>query len=310
MKIKDTTVCVTGAAGFLGQHLSAKLLELGAHVIALDDFSVGTSGSLGSIAHEVEICHADIRDLESIKEPLGKAAVVYHLAAIANPRTCQRDFPLAFSVNVTGTANVLQSASNVGRLVLLSSIMVYGEPTYLPIDDRHPLGGKDPYSASKIICEQLVNISHFIDDMPYTIIRNSNTYGPSQSRDYLAPTLILQGLEDGVIEIWDPKTIRDFLYVDDTVDALIKVVQTEAASGETITLGSGLGISAGELADIISSQLGVEWVDAKKAAPVSSKLIADTSKLKALTGWHQKIGLEEGLSRTIDHFRQSKKGIA
>ena len=303
MKLAGTTVCVTGAAGFLGQHLLQKLLERGAKVIALDNFAVGRRDALKGLDGDITVCQADIRDLESIREPLAESEVVYHLAAIANPRTCQNDFPLAFDVNVRGTANVLEACKHVKRFVFLSSIMVYGEPRYLPIDERHPLDGRDPYAASKIICEELVKISNYIHQIPFTIVRNSNTYGPNQGEDYLAPTLIRQGLETGVIEIWDPRTIRDFLFIDDTVEALTVIVETETTAVEIINLGSGLGASAGQLADLISEKLGVSWEDANKPAPISSKLIADTAKLKALTGWQQRVSLEEGVDRAIESFR-------
>ena len=302
MKLEGKKVCVTGAAGFLGRHLSASLLARGAEVIALDNFEIGSHDAFDNAQDGLIVCNADIRDLDSIKTALADADVVYHLAAIANPRTCQSDFPLAFDVNVRGTENVLDASHHVERIVFLSSIMVYGEPRYLPIDDRHPLDGKDPYASSKKISEELVKICGQIHEVPFTIVRNSNSFGPFQSSDYLIPTLIGQGLGDGEIEIWDPRTIRDFLYVDDTVGALVSIVESEAATGEIINLGSGLGVSAGELADYISSSLGVTWVDAKKPAAVSSKLIADTNKVRALTGWQQQVSLEEGLDRTIEYF--------
>ena len=296
MRLAGKTICVTGAAGFLGRNLCSKLVQEQAKVIALDNFSIGAGDALAGLADDVTIRQADIRNLESIREPLAQSDVVYHLAAIANPRTCISDFSLAFDVNVRGTEHVLEASQHVERFICLSSIMVYGEPRYLPIDERHPLEGRDPYAATKIICEELVKIANFIHKIPYTIVRNSNTYGPHQSNAYLAPTLIQQGLDNRVIEIWDPRVIRDFLYVDDTVDALIGMAETEAASGEIINLGGGLGVSAGELADVISNQLGVPWIDVKKPAAVSSKLIADTSKLQALTGWQQRVSLEDGVA--------------
>jgi len=303
VKLDGKTVCVTGAAGFLGRHLCRALVQQNAEVIALDNFSIGSVDALSEISEHLTIRQADICDLESIRQPLSKADVVYHLAAIANPRTCSSNFPLAFDVNVRGTHHVLEASQHVERFICLSSIMVYGEPRYLPIDERHPLEGREPYAATKIICEELVKIAQFIHKTPYTLVRNSNTYGPYQSADYLAPTLILQGLEKGLIEIWDPRVIRDFLFVDDTVDALIKMVETEAASGEIINLGGGIGVSAGELADMICDQLGVSWVDVKRPAAVSSKLIADTNKLQALTGWQQRVTLKDGVARTVEHFK-------
>ena len=310
MKLEGKTVCVTGATGFLGRHLCTSLIEHGATVVALDNFSIGPRDAIQEIPGRLSLVEGDIRYPETIAEPLANADIVYHLAAIANPRTCAADFGLAFDVNVRGTAHVLEASQHVDRFICLSSIMVYGEPRYLPIDERHPLEGRDPYAASKIICEQLVKIANFIHKTPFTVVRNSNTYGPQQSNAYLAPTLIQQGLESGVIEIWDPRVIRDFLYVDDTIDALIGMVETESASGETINLGGGLGVSAGELADVICEQLGSSWVDVNKPAPVSSKLIADTSKLSALTGWQRKVSLEDGVARTVEHFKSLVPGAA
>ena len=157
MKLEGKKVCVTGAAGFLGRHLSVGLLARGAEVIALDNFEIGSHDAFDKSKDGLTVCNADIRDIDSIKSAVGEADVVYHLAAIANPRTCQRDFSLAFDVNIRGTQNVLDASHHVERMVFLSSIMVYGEPRYLPIDDRHPLDGRDPYAASKKICEELVN---------------------------------------------------------------------------------------------------------------------------------------------------------
>jgi len=307
MKLEGKTVCVTGAAGFLGRHLCPRLVQRGARVIAVDHFAIGEPESLAPLAGQVEVVRCDIRDPEGIREVVSRSQVVYHLAAQANPRTCRQDFARAFDVNVNGLANVLRCSQHCERVIFLSSIMVYGEPRYLPIDEQHPLDGHDPYSISKIICEQLLTLAWHIDRIPLTVVRNSNTFGPGQGTDYLIPTLILQGLTRGEIEIWDPRTIRDFLYVDDTVEALVRLAEAEAAAGEVVNLGSGQGIAAGELADIVSSILGVPWTDARKPAPVSSKLIANTTKLRALTGWSPRVSLEDGLRRTIEYYRQRVK---
>ncbi len=306
MKIKGKTVCVTGASGFLGTHLCRRLIAEGARVIAIDNFSVGNRKNIEALKGDIEILNADIRSLESIKEPLSKSQIVYHLAAIANPRTCRSDFSLAFDINVKGTENILSVCSGVGKLVFLSTIMVYGAPKYLPIDDRHPLDAHDPYALSKIMGEYLLKAHDNIRKLPFIIIRNANSFGPYQDPSYLIPTLIIQGMTKKEIEIWDPYVIRDFLYVDDTIEALIRVVEAETTAGEIINLGSGQGISSGELADMVCSMLKAKWFDAKKPAPVSSKLIADISKIKALTGWQPKVELEEGIRKTIEYFEAAK----
>ncbi len=304
MKIENKTVCVTGAGGFLGSHLCRRLLGVAAKVIALDNFTIGQREKLTGIERELEIVNADIREPDTLKSALERSEIVFHLAAIANPRTCQTDFNLAFDVNVKGTANVLSVCSKVERIVCISSMMVYGEPKYLPIDEKHPIDGRDPYSISKIMCEYLFKVYHHTQGIPFTIIRNTNGFGPGQSKDYLIPTLVFQGLTQKQIEIWDPRPIRDFLYVDDAVEAFLGVVESDAALNEVVNLGRGHGISTGELADLISKMLGVSWVDVKKSTQVSGKLVCDISKLQALTGWEPKVSLEEALKKTIEYWKE------
>jgi len=303
VKIEGKTVCVTGAAGFLGSSLCRQLVLKDARVIALDNFAVGQRGNLREIEDQVEVVTADVTDLDSLKKPIMRSQIVFHLAAIDNRVTCQKNFALAFDVNTKGTANVLSLCSNVERVVFTSSTMVYGEPKYLPIDEKHPLDGYEPYAVSKIAAEHLFRAYHFLQSVPFTIVRNSNTFGPGQGRDYLVPSLIIEGLTKEQIEVWTPGVLRDFQYVDNCIDALIKVVESESTLGETMNLGSGKGITTGELADIICKYLDTTWVDTKKPPPVSSKLISDVTKIKALTGWEPKVSLEEGLQRLIEHWK-------
>lgn len=307
MKLEGKTVCVTGGSGFIGHYLCRALLPRCGKVIALDDFSVGQKDRLADIADDVEIIMVDIRDRDRLKEPIRKSQIVFALAAIANPRACQQDFQHTFDVNILGTSNILSHCTDGQRVVFPSSIMVYGEPRYLPIDDRHPIDARDPYSSSKIMCEQLCKVYNYMYKIPYTIVRNCNIFGPGQDSDYLIPTLILQALTEGKIEIWDPHTIRDFLYIDNCVDAYIKIVESESTIGETMNLGSGQGVASGELADLVCQRLNTTWFDAKKPSPVSSKLIGDITKIRALTGWEPKISLEKGLDRTIEYFKRNAR---
>jgi len=303
VKIEGKTVCVTGAAGFLGSHLCRALVLRDAKVIALDNFTIGDRGKLREIEDRVEVVTGDTRNVDSLKEHIMRSQIVFHLAAIDNRKTCEKDFPLAFDVNTRGTANVLSLCSNVERVVFTSSTMVYGEPKYLPIDEKHPLDGYDPYAVSKIAAEHLFKAYHFIQYLPFTIVRNSNTFGPGQGRDYLIPSLIIEGLTRKQIEVWTPGVLRDFQYVDNCIDALIKIAESESTLGETVNLGSGQGITTGEFTDIICKYLGATWVDMKKPPPVSSRLVSDISKVKALTCWKPKVSLEEGLQRTIEHYK-------
>lgn len=303
MKLTGKTVCVTGAAGFLGTVLCRKLVGGNAVVIALDNFSVGTMDKLADIKDDVEIVNADIRDPEGLREPITRSQLVFHLAGIDNRKTCEKDPNLAFAVNTMGTANVLSHCSEVERIIYMSSTMVYGEPKYLPVDENHPLDGYDPYAVSKIAAEYLFRAYRFRQNLPFTIVRNSNTFGPGQGRSYLIPSLIIEGLTRDHIEVWTPGVLRDFQYVDNCIDALIKIAESESTLGETLNTGSGRGITTGEFADIVAGYLNTTWVDMKKPPPISSRLVSDITKLETLTGFKPEISLEEGIRRTIEHYR-------
>jgi dTDP-glucose 4,6-dehydratase len=305
MRFEGKRVCVTGAGGFIAFHLIARLLERGAEVVAVGRLGSEGRRRLATLADRVELVPADVGDPRSLEAPLRRADVVYHLAAMANPRDCARDLPGCFSVNVEGTLNVLRAAAHAQRFVFFSTAYVYGEPDYLPLDEQHRLKARHPYAASKIMAEQLVRTCHDQYGLPYTIVRNANLFGPGQSRDYLVPSLILQGLTAPQIEIWDTRPIRDFLYVEDAAEAFVRVVESEATANETVNVGSGRGISTGELADLIAETLKTSWVDVQKPVSTEGKLVCDIRLLGSLCGWHPRIPLQEGLRRTADYYRGS-----
>ncbi len=302
MTIAGKTVCVTGAAGFLGSWLCRELVGRNARVIGLDNFSIGPRERLSDVANDIELVTADVRDADGIAEHVSRSDVVFHLAAIDSRQACQRDFDLAFDVNVGGTKNVLSHCSGVERVVVMSSTMVYGEPTYQPVDEAHATNGYEPYAVTKIASEGLCRAYGFNEDVAFTIVRNSNTFGPGQGPDYLVPSLILEALNRGRIDVWTPGVVRDFQYVEDCVDGLIQIAETEATLGETVNLGTGTGTTTGQLAEKICEMVGSTWEDLGKAPPVSAELIADVTKLRRLTGWEPEIGLEDGLARTIEHW--------
>lgn len=303
MKLKNKKICITGGAGFLGSHLCRKLVSANNRVIVLDNFSTGSMDNLEGLEREIEIIKADIRDLSAIRDALSRSDIVYHLAAIANLRTCSQDLDLAFEVNVGGTKNVLSCCSNVERVVFPSSITVYGSAKYVPIDEEHPIEPLDPYSVTKLIDEYLIKMYNIQHGIPFTITRNCNAFGPNQIRDFLIPTLITQGLVEKQIEIWDPRPVRDFIFVDDVISAFIRVVESEATRNQICNLGTGRGFSAGELADIISNLLGVTWVDAKKPQAVSPKLVSNATKIRALTEWKPETSMEAGLRMTVEYWK-------
>ena len=304
-KIEDKTVCVTGAAGFIGSSLCRGLLKKGANIIALDKFSGWQRDNLKEIEKDIEIVRADITDINSLRDPISRSQIVFHLAAIDNRVTCRENFPLVFDVNIKGTFNVASLCSNLDRMVYMSSNMVYGEQRYLPIDENHPLDGRDPYAVSKITSEYLFKAFDFIQDLPYTIVRNFNTFGPRQNIESLIPSIIMEGLTKDQIDVWTPSVLRDFQYVEDCTDALIEIVESDSTLHEIVNLGSGRGTTTGELANIVCEYLNTSWVDLKKPAPESSKFVSDITKIQALTKWKPRMTLEEGLRRTIDYYRET-----
>ncbi len=292
MELKDKNICVTGASGFLGKHLVEALRRRGAKIIPID-----------FIGDPVEVLLADISDWDDhYISYFAEADIVYHLAAVANPRMCIKDFRTAYQVNVGGTLNVLEHSTKAQRIIFSSTAAVYGSPEYLPVLETHPTKATDPYAITKMMGELLVK--KFRDDIPYTIMRNCNIFGPRQSTDYLIPTLIWQGLTMGRIEIWDKKPVRDFIYVDDAIEAMIRLAECDAAGNEIVNIASGRGITTGDLASIIATGLGVPWVEARKPVNVTDKAICDTGKILALTGWTPKISLERGIIKTIEYYRR------
>lgn len=298
------SVVVTGAAGFVGSHLVARLAAEGARVAGLDNLSFARpdwSKASGLPAP----AHVDIRQGDAVKSFLAAAAPEYlfHLAAVANPRTCKQDFPLAFDVNVGGTQHLLHYASPSARFVFLSSAAVYGAPDSLPIEETAPRRGSDPYSVTKIVGEDLVACYKKNYGRNTVTVRNFNTFGVGQTGDYIVPQLIRQAISERKIEIWDPRTVRDLLYIEDMIDALLTI----AASSEAgpLNIGSGRATSVGELAETISGRFGggLPVIDLKKAVLGSPALVASNARLRAL-GWSERVGFAAGVERTIAWTRE------
>ena len=302
--INGKNVLVTGGAGFIGSHLCKRLLSLNCNIVVVDNFS--SSQNHNELNKDIILIELDITKSDHIEKLFKDYSfdIVFHLAAIANPRTCKENFGLAFNVNVIGTKNILLHSNNCDKVVFMSSAAVYGEPIKIPIGEDHPLNGNDPYAITKIIGEKLC--VNFAKNYLYNIviIRNFNTFGIGQTGDYIIPTLIYQALVNRTIEIWNSTPIRDMMYIDDTIDALITVTNKSGPGLEIYNIGSGRGIQIGQLADIIRHYIGEEIrvIDLQKPVVGSYKLIADSSKLIGL-GWKETVGFEEGIRRTIQWFK-------
>jgi nucleoside-diphosphate-sugar epimerase len=303
-QLEAQSILVTGSSGFLGSHLCRRLSEKGYELVGID--SVYPSKQeliIPKNAKGMVFKQLDITSREQIEKLFKDHSfdLVFHLAAIANPRSCKENFDLAFNVNVVGTKNLLLSSKS-NHIIFMSSASVYGAPIRSPIDENHPKNGSDPYSITKILGESLCH--NFVKNYGQNIItvRNFNTFGVGQLDDYIVPTLIRQALKHK-IEIWNSTPTRDMTYVDDTIDALLTIA-SGGSSGEVYNIGSGHEIQIGELARIIRDNIDIntEIVDLHKPTLGSIRLVADNTKLRNL-GWREKVGFEEGLRKTIESFK-------
>lgn len=310
------TVLVTGAGGFIGSHLTERLIELGAQTRAFVEYnSTGSWGWLdGSpLKQQLEVVLGDIRDPDSIERATDGIEIVFHLAAlIAIPYSYQA--PLSYvRTNVEGTLNVLQSAlrSGVGLVVHTSTSEVYGTARTVPINESHPLQGQSPYSASKIGADKLAESFHLSFGLPVVTVRPFNTFGPRQSARAVIPTMISQCLSGDVVRLGNLHPTRDLNYVANIVEGFLKAALIPAAIGQTINLGSGREISIGDLAQLIARLCGKEntiEIDAQRVRPDKSeveRLLADNALASTLLGWVPAVSLEDGLARTIEWMREN-----
>jgi UDP-glucose 4-epimerase len=311
-------VLVTGADGFIGSHLTERLVALGADVRAFCVYN--SNGSLGwldgadaGVRAVLDVRLGDIRDGRFVEEACRGVDTVFHLAAlIAIPYSYHA--PESYvDTNVKGTLNVLEGVRRAGcrRLVHTSTSEVYGTPSSVPILETFPLQGQSPYSASKIAADKMCEAYSCSFGVPVVTLRPFNTYGPRQSTRAVLPTMLAQ-LIAGRTEIklgrLDPR--RDLTFVADTVEGFVKAGAAEGIDGETIQLGTGRTVSIGELFDIACATVGVSArvvQDPSRLRPDASEvlvLLADPSKARTRLGWEAVVSIELGLARTAEWIRQ------
>lgn len=304
-------VLVTGAGGFIGSHLSERLVELGANVRALVEYnSLGSWGWLDESGRrdEVEVVLGDVRDADSIAAASTGIDTVFHLAAlIAIPFSYEA--PLAYmQTNALGTANVLRAAQRVGcRLVVHTSTSeVYGTARYVPIDEGHPLQAQSPYAASKIAADKLVESFHLSFGVPVATLRPFNTYGPRQSARAVIPTILTQLLADETIALGNLTPTRDFTFVADTVEAFVLLAEAPEAIGRVLNSGTGQEISIEKLVEraeaVVGKRAPVER-EAERVRPEGSeveRLCADAGAAREMLGWEPRVTLDDGLARTAE----------
>lgn len=309
-------VLVTGAGGFIGSHLVERLAAEGAQTRAFVRYNsrqdVGLLALLPTALHSgIEIVAGDLRDGDAVRAALQSCEVVFHLGAlIAIPYSYLHPREVV-ETNVIGTLNILMAARDTGtRVIHTSTSEVYGTAQYTPIDEKHPLQGQSPYSASKIGADKLVESFWRSYNLPVVTVRPFNTYGPRQSTRAVIPTIITQALAGNVIRLGDLSTRRDFTFVTDTVAGFLAAGRAEGVVGQEINLGNDEDIAIGDLAHLICRLVGVNpriEIDQARLRPAASEVLrlhASAGRASQLLGWRPAIRLEEGLSHTIAWFRQ------
>jgi NAD dependent epimerase/dehydratase len=310
-------VLVTGAGGFIGSHLVEALVERGAQVAAFVRYNSRADPGLlavlpAEIQKQVQVVFGDLCDQDAVRQAMQQTEVVFHLGAlIAIPYSYLRPRQVV-ETNVLGTLNVLMAARDVSlsRLIHTSTSEVYGTARRVPIDEQHPLQGQSPYSASKIGADRLAESFYRAYDLPISIIRPFNTFGPRQSARAVIPAIIAQALNREVVELGALHPTRDFTFVRDTVAAFLALAEAPNCLGEEINIGTGVEISIGDLAHQVVSLIGrpVQIVaDTRRLRPAKSeveRLIADNRKARELLKWEPKTSLGVGLRETIDWVSQ------
>lgn len=318
MEFVMKSVLVTGAGGFIGSHLVEELVKVGANVKAFVKYNSRNDWGMlellpSDILREVEVVSGDIQDPFFVKKAVKGCEVVFHLAALIGIPYSYMAPKSYISVNVGGTLNILQASldeNNIEKIVHTSTSEVYGTAKYVPIDEDHPLNPQSPYAASKVAADKLAESYYLSFNLPVTIIRPFNTFGPRQSARAVIPTIITQALKANVVNLGNLTSVRDLTYVKDTVAGFLKIAESENAIGTVNNIGTGVGIAIHELVEIISNILGKRIdvnVEQNRIRPENSEvmeLICDYSRAKESLGWEAKYSLEQGLSECVEWIQQ------
>jgi NAD dependent epimerase/dehydratase len=312
-------ILITGADGFIGSHLTEALVEVGYDVRAFVCYnSFNSYGWLDTVSKEIknkiEFFPGDIRDPNGVREAMKDVDTVFHLAALIAIPFSYHSPDSYIDTNVKGSLNIIQAArdNKVKRVLVTSTSEVYGTAQFVPITELHPKQPQSPYSASKIGADAIADSFYRSFELPITIVRPFNTFGPRQSARAVIPTIIsqlLNGAEE--IKLGDITPTRDLLFVKDTVNGFLKIAQCDELIGHEVNIATQSEISVGDLAQQLIDQINPKAKivsDSIRLRPEKSevfRLFGSNEKLKSYTDWNQKYTLEEGLKETIDWF--SKK---
>jgi dTDP-glucose 4,6-dehydratase len=314
----EKKVLVTGAGGFIGSHLVERLVDAGAAVRAFVRYNSRADAGLLRMAapetvSQLKLIGGDLRDGDAIHKAVKGCDIVFHLGALISiPYSYLHPVEVAES-NFIGTLNILTACRDLGvqRLIHTSTSEVYGTALRPMIDETHPLQGQSPYSASKIGADKMAESFYCTYELPVVTVRPFNTYGPRQSARAVIPTIITQAVAGKTIQLGSTDTVRDFTFVDDTVNGFLRAAEAADVNGCTFNLGTGEAVSIGELSELIiqktGSQAGVK-VDAARLRPQKSevrRLLSDNSLARERLGWQPQVNLGDGLDKTISWIRDN-----
>lgn len=313
-------ILVTGAGGFIPSHVVEKLVDKGYQVKAFVHYnSMNNWGWLDTfddkIMKNIEVFTGDVRDPNGVRVAMKDCDAVIHMAALIAIPYSYHSPDSYVDTNVKGTLNILQAARDLmtKRILITSTSEVYGTAQYVPIDEKHPYQGQSPYSATKIGADRLSESFYRSFDLPVTIVRPFNTFGPRQSARAIIPTIITQ-LIDGKdeIKLGSLTPTRDFNYVKDTANGFVSILESERTIGEEINIATQKEISMEQTArtiiDIINPRAKIVC-DAERIRPNKSevnRLLGANDKLRQLTNWEQKYTFEQGIAETIEWFKNNK----
>jgi NAD dependent epimerase/dehydratase len=306
-------VLVTGAGGFIGSHLAEALVVAGARVTAMIRYS--GRADWGNLEHlpadrkaALQVISGNVEDPHFMIRAAEGQEVIFHLAALITIPFSYLAPTSYVRTNVEGTLNVLEAARihRTSRVVHTSTSETYGTAQYTPIDEKHPMVGQSPYSASKIGADKVAESYWRSFQVPVATLRPFNAYGPRQSARAVIPTVIAQALARKQVDMGELRAIRDLTFVRDTVAAYLAIAGCDAAVGQTVNAGTGKGIPIGDLARLILSLMNREMPivsEKERMRPETSEvfeLVCDHRKAAALMGWSPMVSLRDGLRETID----------
>ena len=321
MNWKNKKVLVTGADGFIGSHLTERLVAMGCRVRAFVYYNSFNSWgwleeSVPSTLKKIDVFTGDVRDPNGVYEAMKDVDIVFHLAALIGIPFSFHSPDSYVDTNIKGTLNVLQAARKLKtqRIVHTSTSEVFGTAQYVPMDEKHPIVPQSPYAATKAAADQLALSFYLSFGLPVSILRPFNTFGPRQSARAVIPTIMTQILSgQKEIKLGNIETTRDLNYVDNTIDAFLAVAQSPQAVGQTLNAGTNREISIQELVLLIGKILKRPVkiaVDPARLRPGKSeveRLVCDARQLRELCGWMPRVSLEEGLDKTARWMKKNLK---